>query len=755
MKHKFTGLFITVLVASVIGFGVLPVNAEGGKIIVGYFPAWGIYYDYFVKDIDASKLTHINYAFINVKDSLPVVGVTQSGVGDAWADYQRAISASESVDGVGDSWDQPLKGNWNQIRKLKEQNPHLKVLVSLGGWTWSGGFSDAALPENRNAFVAACIDAFILGNIPYDPGSNTGGSGAAAGIFDGIDIDWEYPVCCGLGTNTYRPEDKQNYTDLLAEFRRQLDAIDPNLLLTIAAPAGPHNINNLELKQFQQYLNFINLMTYDYHGSWDSSTGHLAPMYRASDDPFAQPGWSMDETVETYINMGIPEDQLVLGLPFYGCSWTGVSAGPEGNGLYQSATGVGPGERGEPGMLNYRSIIETYEPAYTKYYHTEAKVPWLYNGSNFISYDDPTAIARKAEYILQENMAGAMFWNLMSDLKGNPAPSDSLLYTLWNGLNSGSVTYECSDGTDNDGDGLVDLNDPGCENAQDDDEYNVPLPQYQCSDGVDNDGDGLIDLEDSGCENAQDDDETNSSGELEWEVRIQDDWGDGYCANVTVTNSTNESVAWVVTIDVEGTINNLWNGQYVQNHNRIEVQGADWNSVLHIGQSTSFGFCAKRDQPPPQVQCSDGLDNDGDGLVDLNDPGCENAQDNDETNVPPPQYQCNDGVDNDGDGLIDLDDPGCENAQDDDEYNSSGDLEVEVLIQDDWGNGYRADVIIRNNSAQDQDWQVTLDVEGSITSLWGATYEEKNGHLVLDGLSWNNIVPAGGTITSVGFCANR
>ena len=718
MKHKFTSLFITVLVASVIGFGVLPVSAEGGKIIVGYFPAWGIYYDYFVKDIDASKLTHINYAFINVQDSLPVVGVTRSGVGDAWADYQRAMSASESVDGVGDRWDQSLKGNWNQLRKLKEQNPHLKVLVSLGGWTWSGGFSDAALPENRNAFVRACIDAFILGNIPYDPGSNTGGSGTAAGVFDGIDIDWEYPVCCGLGSNTYRPEDKQNYTDLLAEFRRQLDAIDPNLLLTIAAPAGPHNINNLELKQFPQYLNFINLMTYDYHGSWDPRTGHLAPMYRASDDPFAQPGLSMDETVETYINMGIPEDQLVLGLPFYGRSWTGVSAGPEGNGLYQGATGAGPGERGEPGMLHYCSIIETYEPTYTKYYHTEAKVPWLYNGSNFISYDDPTAIARKAEYILRENMAGAMFWNLMSDLKGNPTPSDSLLYTLWNGLNNGSVTYECSDGIDNDGDGLVDLNDPGCENAQDNDEYNVPPPQYQCNDGQDNDGDGLIDLEDPGCENAQDDDEYNSSGELEWEVRIQDDWGNGYCANVTVTNSTNESVEWAVTIDVEGTVNSLWNGQYVQNNNSIKVQGADWNRVLDAGRSTSFGFCAKRDQPPPQVQCSDGIDNDGDGLVDLNDPGCENAQD-------------------------------------DDEYNSSGELEWEVRIQDDWGNGYCASVIIRNNSAQDQDWQVTLDVVGSITSLWGAAYEEKNGHLLLEGLSWNNIVPAGGTITSVGFCAKR
>ena len=376
---------------------------QNNKIVVGYFPAWGIYYDYFVKDIDPSKITHINYAFINVKNNRPVIGVTASGVGDAWADYQRGISAAESVDGVGDSWDQPLKGNWNQFKKLKARNPHVKVLAALGGWTWSGGFSDAALPENREAFVADCIDKLILGNLPYDAASNTGGTGSAAGVFDGIDIDWEYPVCCGLGGNTYRPEDKENYTELLAEFRRQLDEIDPGLLLTIAAPAGPHNISNHELDQIPLYVDFINLMAYDFHGSWDSNTGHLAPMYPASDDPFAQPGWSVDETVRTYRDeYGIPKDKLVLGLPFYGRSWSGVSSGPGGDGLYQSATGAGPGERGESGMLFYSTIVQTYKPAYSKYYHTEAKVPWLYNGTDFITYDDAATISTKAQYILQQ-----------------------------------------------------------------------------------------------------------------------------------------------------------------------------------------------------------------------------------------------------------------------------------------------------------------------------------------------------------------
>jgi len=693
---------------------------QNSKIIVGYFPAWGIYYDYFVKDIDPSKITHINYAFINVRNNIPVIGVTERNVGDAWADYQGTISAAESVDGIADTWDQTLKGNWNQLRKLKARNPHIKVLAALGGWTWSSGFSDAALPDNREAFVAACIDRLILGNLPYDAASNTGGSGAAAGVFDGIDIDWEYPVCCGLGNN-YRPEDKENYTALLGEFRKQLDQIDPGLLLTIAAPAGPHNIVNHEMAKLPQYLNFINLMTYDYHGSWDAHTGHLAPMVAASDDPYAQAGWSMDETVQTYLGFGIPKDKLVLGLPFYGRSWTGVSAGPAGDGLYQSAAGDGPGERDEPGMLNYSTIVSRYAPVYTKYFHNEARVPWLYDGSNFITYDDPTAIGEKAQYIVQQNLAGAMFWNLMSDVKGNPAPSNSLLSALWDGLGGTLPTYQCGDGIDNDGDGLVDLQDPGCSNAGDDNETDEPAPTTQCNDGVDNDGDGVIDLSDPDCLNAQDDDESTPPpcGDVTTETVIRDDWGDGYCADVTVVNESCETVVWQVTVAIDGTVDNLWNGQYTGGSGAIQVQGDGWNSELAVGQSTSFGFCANRDQPPATYQCSDGVDNDGDGLIDLADPGCANAEDNDESN------------------------------------GSSAGATAEVKIVDDWGTGYCADVTIKNNSSENIDWKVTLEVFGTIKSLWGALYERKGDQLILEGKDWNNIVPAGSSVSSIGCCVDR
>src|SRR5260221_3084069 len=228
--------------------------------VVGYFVQWGMYSrNYRVKQLvttdSASKLTHINYAFANVSTDSRCYEETRYGWGDASADYEVAYTADQSVDGVAATIPQPLKGHFNQLKTLKAMYPQLKVLLSIGGYTWSGRFSDAALPQNREAFVKSCLDLFIRGGLPvgaYRAGSTPTGNvenGVGAGVFDGIDIDWEYPARPGfpgdpsrtLPANVDCPEDTQNFTALLAEFRRQLDEIGKQngkrYLLTIAAPA--------------------------------------------------------------------------------------------------------------------------------------------------------------------------------------------------------------------------------------------------------------------------------------------------------------------------------------------------------------------------------------------------------------------------------------------------------------------------------------------------------------------------------------
>src|SRR4051794_32468225 len=196
MRKSFIGACALAAIAALLTSASAGARATD-RVVGAYFASWDIYgRNYHPEDIPATKLTTLFYAF-----AAPVADGT-CGILDLWADYQRPFTAEESVDGVADdaaNLDQHLFGNFNQIRKLKAANPHLKVLISVGGWTLSAYFSDhAATPEARQRFAKACIDTFLRGDLAgggWPEGA--GGPGAAAGVFDGIDIDWEYPVCCG------------------------------------------------------------------------------------------------------------------------------------------------------------------------------------------------------------------------------------------------------------------------------------------------------------------------------------------------------------------------------------------------------------------------------------------------------------------------------------------------------------------------------------------------------------------------------
>ena len=415
------------------------------KEVVAYFTQWGIYArNYLVKNIvtsgSADTITAINYAFGHIKDGECIM-VTQTNVMDAWADYQKSFNASQSVDGIGDVWNQPLKGNFNQLKKLKQQYPHIKVLISLGGWTWSEDFSDAALtPQSRQQVVASCIDIYIKGNLPIADGA--GGPGAAAGVFDGIDIDWEYPAAPGHPHNTYRPEDTQNFTLLLEEFRRQLDELEAQTnetyLLTIAAPAGIDKYEKIELDQIHQHLDWINIMTYDMHGAWENVTNFHAPIYNSPDDPSDYPAseYSIDTAVQAYLHAGIPANKLIIGIPFYGRGWTGVTNA--NNGLYQTASQAAPGTY-EAGIEDYKVLKNLNYPSFRD---PVTRAFWVFDGNTFWSYDDPTAIIEKTQYINTNNLLGAMIWSLDGD-----DTSGTLMNAIQNGLGSGPSPTATPGGT--------------------------------------------------------------------------------------------------------------------------------------------------------------------------------------------------------------------------------------------------------------------------------------------------------------------
>ena len=408
-------------------------GSGGNKRVIGYFTQWGIYgRNYRVKNIDtsgsAAKLTHINYAFGNVRNNRCEVGVTQAsdpntGVGgDAFADYTKAFGAGESVSGSADTWDQPLRGNWNQLKQLKAKHPNVKVLISLGGWTWSRGFSSAAQPANRQAFVASCVDAYIKGNLPVTDGA--GGVGAAAGVFDGIDIDWEYPVACGLSCGT--PADNANYTALLAEFRRQLDAVRPGLLLTVAVGAGIDKIRVTDPAAYHPYLDFINVMTYDFHGAWDPQTNHHSALFDSPADPSTgdQKLYNSNDAMEAFLSRGVPASKLNLGIGYYGRGWTGVASG--NNGLYKSAGGAAPGTY-EAGIEDWKVLKNLNWPVYTD---TVAKATWISNGTTFWSVDTPAMVTEKMGYVKAQGLGGAFFWEFSGD-----DPQGTLTKAISDGLN--------------------------------------------------------------------------------------------------------------------------------------------------------------------------------------------------------------------------------------------------------------------------------------------------------------------------------
>jgi len=199
----------------------------------------------------------------------------------------------------------------------------------------------------------------------------------------------------------------------LQKLREKLDAqgqLDgQKYLLTIAGGADTTYTGNTELSLIAKYVDYATIMTYDIHGIWDSYTDLNAPLY-APTETSPQYKWSADQSVKTWIAGGFPASKIVMGVPFYGYIFNGVSGG--GTGLYKTYT--------SGKSISYDSVLSTYlsNSSYAKYFHTDALVPWLFNGSTFISYENESSIASKAKYIVQNNLAGASIWELSQNKGG-------------------------------------------------------------------------------------------------------------------------------------------------------------------------------------------------------------------------------------------------------------------------------------------------------------------------------------------------
>ncbi|MFG2989889.1 glycosyl hydrolase family 18 protein [Streptomyces sp. NPDC048257] len=363
--------------------GVNPPD-PGGKVKLGYFTNWGVYgRNYHVKNLvtsgTAGKITHINYAFGNVQNG-------QCAIGDAYADYDKAYTADQSVDGVADTWDQPLRGNFNQLRKLKKAYPNIKILWSFGGWTWSGGFPQAA--ANPTAFAQSCY------NLVEDP--------RWADVFDGIDLDWEYPNACGLSCDT---SGAAAFKNLMQATRAKFGA---NNLVTAAITADASSGGKIDAADYggaAQYIDFYNVMTYDFFGAWAAQgpTAPHSPLTSYAGIP--QAGFNSAEAIAKLKAKGVPGAKLNLGIGFYGRGWTGVTQAAPGG----TATGPAPGTY-EQGIEDYK-VLKTSCPATG----TVAGTAYAKCGSNWWSYDTPATIAGKMTWAKQQGLKGAFFWEFSGD----------------------------------------------------------------------------------------------------------------------------------------------------------------------------------------------------------------------------------------------------------------------------------------------------------------------------------------------------
>lgn len=364
---------------------------NGDFRVVGYYSYYNIYtLEYYVTDIPADYLTHLVYANIGISENGQCVSV------DPWTDTDFPYPTDQPF--------QRLRGNFHQLQLLEADNPQLTVMMSIGGWEHSEYFTRvAASEESRQRFAASCV-AFMR---QYG--------------FEGIDVDWRYPVSGGLTPGT--EADRQNYTLLLQALRAELDmweAEDERIYeLSATLPPFPELVANYELAELPMYVDFVMLSAFGYEGEWSEITGHIAPLYLNPRDPRApevQGQLTVSGAIDLYLTAGIPAEDIVLGVAFFGQSWQNVRPN-DYFGLFAPHGGIPNGTRAG-GRLYYRDLATFLNsPDYTRFFDEEADVPWLYNEHSriAISYENEVSLRYKAAFVRRMGLGGAAAFELSYD----------------------------------------------------------------------------------------------------------------------------------------------------------------------------------------------------------------------------------------------------------------------------------------------------------------------------------------------------
>ncbi|BCY05311.1 chitinase [Actinoplanes sp. L3-i22] len=360
-------------------------------MLAGYFTEWGSYgRAYRVQNVAASgaagKLTHLLYAFGKVDGG-------RCAVGDPWAAYQKPVTAAESIDNVADTGATPLRGNFGQLWKLKGAHPGLKILWSFGGWTGSAGFTQAA--KDPAAFAKSCYDLI------KDP--------RWSGLFDGIDVDWEYPNACGLQCDR---SGRESLAKVLAALRATFGT---GALVTAAVPGDVKKLGAVDLSAAAAQVDWLSAMTYDYFGAGntDVRTAPHSPLTTYPGIPRA--GATVEATVDQLLKQGVPSAKLLFGVGFYGRGWTGVRSPAPG----AAATGPAPGTY-EKGMEDYKVLAGRCPPT-----GTVGGTAYARCGAQWWSYDTPDTIRGKVAYAKSRALGGVFAWELSGD-----TPDGKLLTAL-------------------------------------------------------------------------------------------------------------------------------------------------------------------------------------------------------------------------------------------------------------------------------------------------------------------------------------